>query len=101
MSKTITDPVEPEILSKFNELEETEARLSSELLAIEKRKLQLLKLSLNLDKARQQIFEGLLLERGMPLDSQVVLDPETGVIRMSSDGLTEEDLGQLEGSTHE
>lgn len=81
-TKTVSDPVEPEILNKFNELEDTEVRLSLELLSLEKRKLQLLKLSLNLEKARQQVFEGILIERGLPLDTQIRLDPETGGIEL-------------------
>lgn len=79
---TVNDPIPAETLQLFAQLEDAKARIALENLTVDERKIQLLAASKKLSEQRQRLFEALLLERGLAVDTAVEVNTETGVIKV-------------------
>lgn len=76
--KTIDDPVEPELLAKFGQIQQARMQCSERLLDLEQERVRVLRAAANVDAERQKLFEGLLLSRGLPPNFPVEIDAKTG-----------------------
>jgi hypothetical protein len=75
---TIDDPVEPELLAKFGQLQQARMQCAERLLDLKQEEVRVLRAAANVDAERQKIFEGLLLSRGLPPNFPVEIDAKTG-----------------------
>lgn len=83
-SKRLTpnDPIDVETLARISELESTRARLGLQLLDIEDDKVKILVSSRRIDEEKQRIFEKALMERGLPPNTPVEINANTGLIHV-------------------
>ena len=81
---TIEDPVSPEIVAQFQQLQEARMDLSLELLALEERKIQILSSSKKLREQNDRLFQGILIERGQAPNTPAELDPKTRKIVLAA-----------------
>lgn len=82
---TPNDPVSPEALERLNELERGQYQIALRLLQLEEDKVKLLAASHQVNQQRQRMFEQVLMERGMPPQSQVEIDSDSGKITLFGD----------------
>jgi len=75
---TLDDPVEPELLGKFGQLQQARMQCAERLLDLEQERVRVLRAAANVDAERQKLFEGLLLSRGLPPNFPVEIDGKTG-----------------------
>ncbi len=81
---TLDDPVDAETLAQFNKLETARYEIGSQLLDLEQDRVRLLAAAHRVDEQRQRTFERILLERGLPPNTQVVVDSQTGRLQVPS-----------------
>ncbi len=81
---TINDPVDEETLKTFQDLLNAQGIIAERLLEIEKNKVRLLRAAMDNDAQRQQTFNRVLEERGLPPGSPVEIDAKTGAITIPS-----------------
>jgi hypothetical protein len=86
---TIEDPVDAETLEQFRELQEHRQRFADSLLSLEQEKIQLLAGVKKIDDHRNRLFEGCLVERGLPPNTKVEIDARTGKIKRTGEEATE------------
>jgi hypothetical protein len=79
---TPLDPVDTATLSDFNRLEGARYELAVQLLDLEQDKVRLLAASHKIDEQRKRTFERILMERGLPPDTQVQVDSTTGMLKV-------------------
>ncbi len=84
---TADDPVSQEELGSLSELEEAETRVARQLLLIEQKRIYLLASAKKIEMQRNRVFEQILVDRGLPLDSIIDLDHRTGEIRVEQTNL--------------
>jgi hypothetical protein len=75
---TLDDPVSPETLSYFQKIMDARAQLGLELLNLEERKITILASNKKLNEQHYRLFQGLLMERGLPPNTQAEVDAHTG-----------------------
>ncbi len=83
---SVTDPVSQDQLKRLQDLATGRARVADRLLSLEQEKVRLLVLAQETDKAQALVFESVLAERGLPLDTKVEIQ-ENGEIRVHPDPL--------------
>lgn len=74
-------PVSEELLLKLQQLQQSRLHISDQLLDIELTRVKLLAGAQRLDNEKLRTFEGILLERGLPLNTVVEIDGGTGAVR--------------------
>lgn len=79
---TPNDPVSPETLKKFEELDSARYELASRLLDLEQERVRLLAAAHQVDQQRQRLFEKVLLERGLDPATAVSINDKTGAINV-------------------
>jgi len=79
---TVNDPISPEILAQFNELEDSHYKVANHLLSIEQERIRLLSAAHQVDLQRQRLFEKVLMERGLAPTTQVEIDSKTGTLKL-------------------
>lgn len=79
---TVNDPVTPEVLASFNQLEEARLSIASRLLQLEQTRVKLLAGAHQVDQQQQRLFEQVLVERGLSPASEVSIDSNTGVLQL-------------------
>jgi len=75
---TLDDPVDPETLGKFSNLQQARMQCAERLLDLEQERVRVLRAAASVDAERQKIFEGVLLSRGLPPNFPVTIDAQTG-----------------------
>lgn len=75
---TVNDPVPPEVIQAFEQIERARARIALENMTLDQRKIQLLAAAKKVDEQFQKLFDSILLERGLPLNTVVEIDDKTG-----------------------
>jgi hypothetical protein len=75
---TPEDPIAPEVLKEFNQVEEARYGIAMRLLELEQSRVKLLAAAHQVDQQQQRLFEKVLLERGLAADAQVSIDSKTG-----------------------
>lgn len=87
---TINDPVSQEILKQFETLGMAKTDLAHSLLSLEGEKIRLLASARKIEEQLTRLFEACLLERGLPPDATVEIDPKSG--KISLEGSSAESL---------
>lgn len=82
---TANDPVSPEILKQFSTLAEAKKELALTLLSLETEKIRILNSARKIEEQLTRLFEACLVERGLPPDSVVEIDPRTGKITIMAE----------------
>lgn len=77
---TVRDPVDPETLEQFRQLQDARQHMAETLLSMEQEKIQLLAAVKKVDDQMHRLFEGVLVARGLPPDTKVEIDGKTGRI---------------------
>jgi hypothetical protein len=91
---SVTDPVSQDQLKRLQDLATSRARVADRLLSLEQEKVRLLVFAQETDKAQSLVFESVLAERGLPLDTKVEIQ-ENGEIRVHPDPLQDVNVPQL------
>jgi len=79
---TPESPVAKETLEEFNNLEEARFNLGLQMLQLEQSRVQLLAAAHKVDEHQKRLFERVLMERGLPVNSQVSIDSTTGQLTL-------------------
>jgi hypothetical protein len=74
------DPVSPENLKKFEELDGARYELGARLLELEQERVRVLSAAYQVEQQRQRLFEQVLVERGLQPDTRVSINDKTGEI---------------------
>lgn len=77
---TPSDPVAPEILGKFSELDGARLELGFRLLEIEQERVRILAAAHQVDQQRHRLFEQVLVERGLQPGTPLSINDKTGEI---------------------
>lgn len=77
---TLEDPVSPEIIQSFRQIQEAQTNVAMEMMALEERKIQLLAGNKKLREQHERLFQAILVERGLPPVTPAELDGKTGKI---------------------
>lgn len=93
---TIEDPIEPEILAKFSELENTRMRLGAQMIDIKSEEVRIMVAARRIDEEKQRLFEKVLVDRGLHPTTPIEINAETG--RLSLMGGSGGDTPQPSGS---
>ncbi len=83
-SLTINDPVSKEVLRMLSELESARVSMALDLLSIEQERVRVLAAAHKLEEQSHRIYEKILTERGLPLNSHIEIEPQTGEITLQS-----------------
>lgn len=81
---TVNDPVPPETLKAFEQVEDAKTRVARELLTLEQRKVQLLAAAKKIDDQFDRLFESILVERGIAPNANVDIDVRTGQMKLNT-----------------
>jgi len=79
------DPVDTETLEQFRRLQEARSRFADSLLSLEQERIQILAAVKKVDDQSARLFEQCLIERGLPPNAKVSIDPRTGAIDVVRD----------------
>lgn len=79
---TAEDPIDSESLKTFNSLESARYEIGIQLLNTEQERVKLLATAHQVDQQRQRMFEKILVERGLPPNTQVEIDATTGKLTL-------------------
>lgn len=71
---TPSDPVPGAVLAQFEELSQARMRIAVNLLDLEQEKIRMLAAAKRVDEQKQRLFEHVLVERGLPPNTQVEID---------------------------
>lgn len=74
------DPVDSETLKRLEEIRDARVRIGGQLLDMETKKVQLLVAARQLDVEEQRYFEKILIDRGLPPNTSIEIDTDTGVL---------------------
>jgi len=75
---TLDDPIPPETLTYFQKIMDARADIGIELLSLEEKKITLLAANKKLQEQHSRLFQGILMERGLPPTTMAQLDGRTG-----------------------
>lgn len=85
MSKlTLEDPIDSETLTHFKALRDTRLTLSETFVNLELEKIRVLAAIKELDKQNARLFERCVVDRGLPPETEIDLDSETGRITIAT-----------------
>ena len=73
-------PVSKEVLQELKQLQQNRQSIGEHLLDLEVERVRLLAAVQRLDSEKIRIFEGILMERGLPPNAVVEIDAETGLL---------------------
>jgi len=90
---TISDPVDGEILKRFEALQVLRDQLANRNLEIDQEKVRIQRAAAQVEGERQKLFESVLIARGLPPNFPVEIDSKTGVIT------TKEEIPSIEAPT--
>lgn len=79
---TPNDPVDAATLGQFGKLESARVDIALRLLDIEQDKVRLLSAAHAVDQQTKLMFERVLVERGLPPQSSIDIDPVTGQVKV-------------------
>lgn len=79
---TLEDPVDRETLDRMGELENARHQLGVQLLDIEQDRVRLLAAAHKIDEQQSRYYEQILLKRGLPGNTRVEVDANTGRITL-------------------
>ena len=79
---TPNDPVSPDALKKFEELDAARYELGARLLELEQERVRVLSAAHQVDQQKQRLFEMVLVERGLQPTTQVSINDKTGEIKV-------------------
>lgn len=82
---TISDPVDPTVLSQLENLDRVRVDLGSQLLDLEQQKVGILAAAHRVEQQRQRLFDTVLMERGLDPKTLVQVDSKTGSIALRKD----------------
>lgn len=82
---TIEDPIEPEILAKFSELENTRMRIGGQMLDLRSEEVRLMVAARRIDEEKQRLFDKVLVDRGLSPTTPVEINAETGRISLMAE----------------
>lgn len=74
-------PISAETLTKLQKIQSARLNVADRLMDTELERVKLLATAQRLDIEKQRVFEGVLLERGLPLDTMLEVDATTGSIK--------------------
>ena len=83
-------PVSEDVLLKLQQLQQSRLHISDQLLDLELTRVKLLAGAQRLDNEKLRTFEGILVERGLPLNTVVEIDGGTGAVRFPNAPATQE-----------
>ncbi len=89
---TIDDPIAQEALQQLSALHNARVELSERNASLDLEKIGVLAALRRLDEQKQQLFQSLLVERGLAPDTEVTINPRTGkvqLLRRKPDGTPE------------
>lgn len=75
---TIDDPVSREILNQLDGLQEVLNQLGQQALTLDEEKIRVLAASRRVKEQRQRIFQNILVERGISLETSIKIEASTG-----------------------
>jgi hypothetical protein len=79
---TLNDPVEPETLAKFGELQTARMQACERYTDLELEKVRTLRAVASIDAERQRLFEAVLVSRGLAPNATVEIDAKTGLVKV-------------------
>lgn len=79
---TIEDPIDPETLNKFAELEARRMHLGVQMIELETEKVKIMVVARRLEDEKQRLFEKVLVDRGLSPTTGVEIDSNTGKINL-------------------
>lgn len=79
---TLDDPVAPETIVALRQIQEAQANIGLEMVALEERKIQLLAGNKKLREQHERLFQSILVERGQHPTTPAELDAKTGKISL-------------------
>ena len=85
---TVNDPVSPDVLAEIKQIDMVKAGMAERNMALDQEKVTLLAARRRIDNQHSEIFNKILVERGLPSDTTIQVDLNTGRIQ-----LVTEDLG--------
>lgn len=95
---TLEDPVVGETLQQLRQLHDARLHLCERAVNLEQERIQILAAIKRLDDQKQRMFDSILVERGVPPQTQVEIDGRTGTLRMiSQPEPTKEEPAKAEG----
>lgn len=77
-----SDPVPPDVLAKFSELDSARYELGFRLLELEQERVRILAAAHQVDQQRQRLFEQVLIERGLEPGTPVSINDKTGELKL-------------------
>lgn len=87
---TAADPVDTKTLEELRTLQEARQRFADNLLTLEQEKIKLLAGAKKVDDQITRVFQGCLVERGLPPETEMEIDARTGKIKLFGDEDEEE-----------
>lgn len=81
---TVNDPVPADILQQFRTLSDAKKDLALTLLSLENEKVRIIASSRRVEEQLTRLFEACLVERGLPPEAEVEIDPNTGKISVTN-----------------
>jgi len=81
-SLTLSDPVQPDVLAKFSDLDSARYELGFRLLELEQERVRVLAAAHQVDQQRQRLFEQVLIERGLQPGTPVSINDKTGELKL-------------------
>jgi len=75
---TVEDPLDPDTLEKFKQLQTARLQLAERLLDLKEEEIRLLRLAGGVAQERTKLFETVLVSRGLPPNFPVEIDAVTG-----------------------
>jgi len=82
---TLEDPVTKEQMTQLAQLRDAKGMVAAQMLDLEQRKIQLLAAAKRIDEQNQRLFDGILVDRGLPPNTPVELDGPTGKLSLMQD----------------
>ncbi len=79
---TPSDPVDTETRKRLEELSAARYELGERLLEIEQEKVRLLVAANRVDEERSRLFEKVLMERGLPPNTPIEIEAQTGALKV-------------------
>jgi hypothetical protein len=79
---TLEDPVSPETLHQLRQIHDARLHLCERAVDLDQEKIQVLAAIKRLDDQKHRVFEGILVERGLPPQTQTEIDGRTGKLRL-------------------
>lgn len=79
---SVNDPVAPEARKTLEELAAARYEFGERLLELEQEKVRIMVAANRVDEERGRLFEKILMERGLPPNTPVEIEAQTGVLKV-------------------